>query len=74
MTSHWNNFSSEQRLEIRNYILTYIANRGPALENFVLLHLVQLVCRITKLGWFDHKTHRDLVKDLTKFLQVRSVL
>jgi hypothetical protein len=27
------------------------------------------VCRITKLGWFDDAQHRELVEEVTKFLQ-----
>lgn len=27
------------------------------------------VCRITKLGWFDDSQHRELVEEVTKFLQ-----
>ena len=33
------------------------------------MSLIKLVCRITKLGWFDDKTHRELADDVTKFLQ-----
>ena len=31
--------------------------------------LIKLVCRITKLGWFDDTTHRELAEEVTKFLQ-----
>jgi len=69
ITTHWNNFSVPQRVEIRNYILTYLASHGPRLEDFVITSLTQLVCRITKLGWFDDVQHRELVEEVTKFLQ-----
>eukprot|EP00941_MAST-03F_sp_MAST-3F-sp1_P000272 g272.t1 len=69
VTTHWNNFTSDGRVDIRNFVLSYMANRGSAVEPFVLKHLVVLVCRITKLGWFDDPRHRDLVKEVTKFLQ-----
>ena len=58
-----------QRIDIRNYILGYLANQGPTLQDFVVTSLIKLVCRITKLGWFDDKTHRELADDVTKFLQ-----
>ena len=64
-----NNFSVPQRIDIRNYILSYLASKGPALQDFVALSLIKLVCRITKLGWFDDKTHRELSNDVQKFLQ-----
>mmetsp|Transcript_10850 Transcript_10850/g.16184 ORF Transcript_10850/g.16184 Transcript_10850/m.16184 type:complete len:1123 (-) Transcript_10850:312-3680(-) len=69
LTSHWNNFTVPQRIDIRNYILGYLANKGPGLENYVAISLIKLVCRITKLGWFDDKTHRELSEDVQKFLQ-----
>jgi len=69
ITTHWNNFTVQQRIDIRNYILGYLANTGPSLQDFVVMSLIKLVCRITKLGWFDDPTHRELADDVTKFLQ-----
>jgi len=69
ITTHWNSFTIPQRIDIRNYVLTYLANNGPQLESFVVVSLIKLVCRITKLGWFDDSVHRELADDVTKFLQ-----
>lgn len=69
ITAHWNNFTVPQRIDIRNYVLNYLANQGPGLTDFVVLSLIKLVCRITKLGWFDDPAHRDLAEDVSKFLQ-----
>jgi exportin-7 len=69
ITTHWNNFTVPQRIDIRNYVLAYLANQGPNLQDFVVMSLIKLVCRITKLGWFDDKAHRELADDVTKFLQ-----
>lgn len=69
ITVHWNSFTVPQRIDIRNYVLSYLANKGPSLESFLVLSLIKLVCRITKLGWFDDPAHRELADDVTKFLQ-----
>jgi exportin-7 len=69
ITMHWNSFTVPQRIDIRNYVLGYLANKGPALQDFVVVSLIKLVCRITKLGWFDDPVHRELADDVTKFLQ-----
>lgn len=69
ITSHWNSFTVPQRIDIRNYVLTYLATNGPSLQDFVVMSLIKLVCRITKLGWFDDPTHRELADEVTKFLQ-----
>eukprot|EP00339_Tiarina_fusa_P025551 CAMPEP_0117081488 /NCGR_PEP_ID=MMETSP0472-20121206/57423_1 /TAXON_ID=693140 ORGANISM="Tiarina fusus, Strain LIS" /NCGR_SAMPLE_ID=MMETSP0472 /ASSEMBLY_ACC=CAM_ASM_000603 /LENGTH=1120 /DNA_ID=CAMNT_0004809417 /DNA_START=198 /DNA_END=3560 /DNA_ORIENTATION=+ len=69
ISTHWNSFTVPQRIDIRNYVLGYLANKGPSLQDFVTVALIKLVCRITKLGWFDDPVHRDLADDVTKFLQ-----
>jgi exportin-7 len=69
ITIHWNSFTIPQRIDIRNYVLGYLANNGPQLQDFVVVSLIKLVCRITKLGWFDDPIHRELADDVTKFLQ-----
>jgi exportin-7 len=69
ITVHWNSFTIPQRIDIRNYVLSYLANKGPSLQDFVVVSLIKLVCRITKLGWFDDAVHRELADDVTKFLQ-----
>jgi exportin-7 len=69
ITVHWNSFTVPQRIDIRNYVLAYLANQGPQLQDFLVLSLIKLVCRITKLGWFDDSAHRELADDVTKFLQ-----
>lgn len=64
--------SLQQRLDIRNYVLNYLATQ-PKLPNFVIQALVTLFARISKLGWFDSDKDdyifRNVVNDVTKFLQ-----
>jgi exportin-7 len=35
--------------------------------------LIQLVCRITKFGWFDDDRFRETVKEATNFLSLVSI-
>ncbi|XP_064599682.1 exportin-7-like [Liolophura sinensis] len=62
----------EQRIDIKNYILNYLATR-PKLVHYVLQALVQLFARMTKLGWFDlskeEYVFRNVVSDVGKFIQ-----
>ncbi|KAJ2939896.1 hypothetical protein O0L34_g6599 [Tuta absoluta] len=64
--------SVQQRLDIRNYVLNYLATR-PKLANFVVQTLVTLFARITKLGWFDmvkeEFVFQNVMNDITSFLQ-----
>ena len=65
----------EERLALRNYILQYLAQRGPKLPNFVSQALVTLFGRITKLGWYDFAgkdnqlVFRDVTASIFQFLQ-----
>lgn len=54
---------------MRNYILGYLYQKGTALQDYVAQSLIKLVCRITKLGWFDDKRHRELSNDVQNFLE-----
>ncbi|MBZ3891589.1 Ran-binding protein 17 [Sciurus carolinensis] len=63
----------EQRIDIRNYILNYVASQ-PKLAPFVIQALIQVIAKITKLGWFevqkDQFVFREIIADVKKFLQV----
>lgn len=69
VTQFWNNFTSEQKLDIRNYVLGYLANHAHLLQEFVVGHLTKLSCRVTKLGWFDSPEHREIIDEISKFLE-----
>lgn len=60
--------SLQLRLDIRNYVVGYLATRGPELQPYVTGSLIQLLCRITKLGWYDDDRFREIVKDSMNFL------
>ncbi|KAG7549684.1 Importin-beta N-terminal domain [Arabidopsis thaliana x Arabidopsis arenosa] len=57
------------RLDIRAYIVNYLATRGPKMQSFVIASLIQLLCRLTKFGWLDDDRFRDVVKESTNFLE-----
>lgn len=38
-------------------------SKGESLQHFVVVQIVQLLCRTVKLGWFDHESHRTIVDD-----------
>eukprot|EP00897_Mesotaenium_endlicherianum_P004381 jgi/Mesen1/3971/ME000210S03214 len=65
--------SVQLRLDIRNYVLSFLASKGPELQTFVTSALIQLLCRITKLGWYDDDCFRDIVKETMKFLTQATV-
>lgn len=64
----WNLMSLAFTVYEGNYIVNYLANRGPELQPFVIGSLVQLLCRLTKFGWFDDDRFRDVAKESINFL------
>ncbi|GAB2238779.1 hypothetical protein Droror1_Dr00024692 [Drosera rotundifolia] len=56
------------RLDIRNYLINYLATRGPELQHFVIQSLIQLLCRLTKFGWLHDDKFRDVVTESMSFL------
>ncbi|XP_070332943.1 ran-binding protein 17 isoform X1 [Odocoileus virginianus] len=62
----------EQRIDIRNYILNYVASQ-PKLAPFVIQALIQVIAKITKSGWFevqkDRFVFREIIADVKTFLQ-----
>jgi len=44
-------------------------SRGPGLEPFVTTSLVQLLCRMTKLCWYEEDQYRKIVDDASQLLE-----
>lgn len=57
------------KVEMRSYFLRYLDERGPGLEPFVVTSIVQLLCRMTKLGWFEDEMLRPIVDEGKVFLE-----
>ncbi|KAI3982347.1 hypothetical protein MKX01_037880 [Papaver californicum] len=70
VTEH--SLSLQLRLDIRNYLINYLATRGPDLQPFVTGSLIQLFCRVTKFGWFDDDRFKEVVKESMNFLNQAS--
>ncbi|EGW00768.1 Ran-binding protein 17 [Cricetulus griseus] len=55
-----------------NYIQNYVASQ-PKLAPFVIQALIQVIAKLTKLGWFevqkDEFVFRDIIADVKRFLQ-----
>ncbi|CAK0751589.1 hypothetical protein CVIRNUC_002079 [Coccomyxa viridis] len=56
------------KLEMRNYFMAYLDSRGSQLEPYVTTSLVQLLCRTTKLCWFDDDHFKTIVDDAKTLL------
>lgn len=66
------NLTLEQRLEVRNYALNYLASRQN-LAPFVVQALTKLFAKITKLIWFDTKESQQVIPIVNQyFFQVNT--
>ena len=70
LTSHWKQFEASQTVDMRNYLLNYLAQHEK-LPNYVASTIIRTVARITKLGWESHAQHRDICSSIMKFLEVQ---
>ncbi|KAK9853645.1 hypothetical protein WJX84_008704 [Apatococcus fuscideae] len=61
--------SLDVKKEMRIYFLQYLDRHGPSLEPFVFTSLAQLLCRLTKLNWFQDEQFTRLVDDSRTFLE-----
>lgn len=72
VTKPGSNLSVQQKLDIRNYTLSYLYS-SQDLTQFVSQCTMQLFARITKLSWFegakDEWLFRHVVEDISKFLK-----
>jgi len=64
--------SPAMRTEMKAYFLTYLDSKGEALQHFVAVQLVQLLCRTVKLGWYDNESQRTIVEDCKLLLEKNS--
>lgn len=64
LAQNWNLLLPQQHIDVRNYVLSYLANHGPSCESFVSSHLVQLVATLTKLGWPASEEHQHIVSEV----------
>lgn len=60
------------RVDARAYFLRYLAERGPGLEQYVITSLLQLLCRISKIGWFEDESMRLVADEGKTFLEMHT--
>lgn len=70
VTQFWNNFTNNQKVDLLNFCMNYLANNGPNLDDFVLNSLTKLNSRIIKLGWQELNENREVVSGILRFLEV----
>eukprot|EP00659_Diplonema_papillatum_P023061 gene23061-35335_t len=70
ITNNWNSFISmpgKPHLELRTWLLSFIGQKGASLQKYLLVAVINILCRLTKLGWLDNEDFRGLPSEVHKF-------
>ncbi|ORM41526.1 Exportin-7-A [Babesia sp. Xinjiang] len=71
ITNNWSHVPDSQKIELREFLLNYIYNRGPEMLKCapeVLGQFIHLYCRIVKLGWLEEVYNHPVVQHVGQFL------
>ena len=63
---HGANIPPEEKIAIKDYILNFLAAKGPQLNNQVLKMVIMLLAKVTKMSWFDSTELQVIVPQLQK--------
>ncbi|KAL0488799.1 exportin-XPO7 [Acrasis kona] len=63
-TNNWNSFTSLQKAEIRNFLLNYMGKVGAKLPEHTAAVILQLLGRMTKMGWMEELSNRELPEQI----------
>lgn len=70
LTNFFPRFTPQQTVDMRTYLLNYLAQRVNEVPGFVLDALVKTLVRLTKLAWEMDQQHKELATTaVPKFLQ-----
>ena len=53
-STHWTKIPLEEKIAIKDYMLQYLRDQGPSMDQQVLKMVIGLLAKIVKLTWFDH--------------------
>jgi hypothetical protein len=51
---HWQVIPPQEKIAIKDYILNFLASKGPQLNTQVLNMIIILLAKVVKMSWFDH--------------------
>ena len=67
VADQWNALSEANKTELRAWLLNIVATMGPQMERHNLMNVIQVLCRLTKLGWLEIPSCPELPGDIHKF-------
>lgn len=67
-TDNFKVMTTEQRVELRNLVVKFLADKAPVCKKNVINAMVLLLSKIVKLAWHDHDSHKKTIDDLLEFI------
>jgi len=67
---HWLKIEVSEKLQIKDYLIHFLVQKGPACDKQVLKMVMILVAKVTKMSWFDHPELQGIVTDLLKMCTI----
>lgn len=71
ITNEWNKIDQNEKEELKEFVITYLYNKGVDLLNSspsILGNFVRLYVRIVKLGWLENTNYSLIIKQVDFFL------
>ena len=65
LTESWLKVETAEKLQIKSYLLNFLAQKGPSADHQVLKMIIVLLCKVTKMSWFDHPELQGIVGELS---------
>ncbi|KJP89407.1 hypothetical protein AK88_00850 [Plasmodium fragile] len=72
ITNEWNKIEQNEKDELKEFVLSYLYNKGVDILNLssnVLGNLVRLYVRIVKLSWLENTNYSLIIKQVDYFLK-----
>eukprot|EP01060_Flectonema_neradi_P006373 TRINITY_DN1429_c2_g1_i1.p1 TRINITY_DN1429_c2_g1~~TRINITY_DN1429_c2_g1_i1.p1 ORF type:complete len:301 (+),score=43.18 TRINITY_DN1429_c2_g1_i1:51-953(+) len=67
VTENWNGFAQNNRhLEMREWLISFIGQKGSTLTTFTRTVVMTILCRIVKLGWLSEPSFQEFPKEIHK--------
>uniref|UniRef100_A0A7S1PI08 Importin N-terminal domain-containing protein n=1 Tax=Percolomonas cosmopolitus TaxID=63605 RepID=A0A7S1PI08_9EUKA len=63
----WNEIDKDEKVKLRNFLCTYIGNKGYDLPNHVKKEFYSVLGALVKLGWFEDQSNRDLPEQIKQY-------
>ncbi len=70
LTDQWLKVETQEKLQIKNYLLQFLAQKGPEADRQVLKMVIVLLCKVAKMSWFDHPELQGIVQELSPLFQM----